>query len=104
MPLAGGGSRSVAGANLRSMPSVFRNITVDCADAASLAVFWGRVLGWQVYSDTDPEGRVLRRRPGGAGRPLLPARRQEPDDAVHPGARTARSQEPAAPRHPADDR
>jgi hypothetical protein len=37
------------------MVSVFRNITVDCSDAPALARFWGQVLGWQVYSDDDPE-------------------------------------------------
>jgi predicted enzyme related to lactoylglutathione lyase len=37
------------------MPSVFRNITVDCTDAHALAWFWARALGWQVYFDDDPE-------------------------------------------------
>lgn len=37
------------------MVSVFRNVTVDCHDARALARFWAQVLGWQVYSDDDPE-------------------------------------------------
>jgi predicted enzyme related to lactoylglutathione lyase len=37
------------------MASVFRNITVDCTDAVALAGFWAQALGWQVYSDDDPE-------------------------------------------------
>ena len=38
-----------------SMVSEFRDITVDCADAHTLAWFWAQVLGWNVYSDDDPE-------------------------------------------------
>src|SRR5215467_11583648 len=37
------------------MVSAFRNVTVDCADAPALARFWAQVLGWQVFSDDDPE-------------------------------------------------
>jgi predicted enzyme related to lactoylglutathione lyase len=37
------------------MVSVFRNVTVDCTDAPALARFWAQVLGWQVFSDDDPE-------------------------------------------------
>jgi predicted enzyme related to lactoylglutathione lyase len=37
------------------MVSAFRNITIDCTDAPALARFWGEVLGWQIFSDDDPE-------------------------------------------------
>lgn len=37
------------------MVSTFRNVTVDCHDAPALARFWAEVLGWQVFSDDDPE-------------------------------------------------
>jgi predicted enzyme related to lactoylglutathione lyase len=37
------------------MTSVFRNITIDCRDAAALGDFWAQVLGWYVFTDDDPE-------------------------------------------------
>jgi predicted enzyme related to lactoylglutathione lyase len=37
------------------MSNVIRNITFDCRDAPALGLFWGEVLGWQVFSDDDPE-------------------------------------------------
>ena len=37
------------------MPSRFRNITFDCTDAPTLARFWAEALGWQLFSDDDPE-------------------------------------------------
>ena len=37
------------------MPSRFRNITIDSADAPALARFWADALGWHVFSDDDPE-------------------------------------------------
>jgi predicted enzyme related to lactoylglutathione lyase len=46
---------SAAGASVLGMVSAFRNITVDCTDAPALARFWAQVLGWQIFSDDDPE-------------------------------------------------
>jgi predicted enzyme related to lactoylglutathione lyase len=37
------------------MASAYRNITVDCHDAAKLGDFWAQVLGWHVFTDDDPE-------------------------------------------------
>lgn len=37
------------------MASSLRNVTVDSADALTLARFWAEVLGWNVYHDDDPE-------------------------------------------------
>jgi predicted enzyme related to lactoylglutathione lyase len=37
------------------MASTLRNITVDCSDARHLAQFWAEALGWNVYTDDDPE-------------------------------------------------
>ncbi len=37
------------------MTSVYRNITIDCHDAAALGDFWAQVLGWHVFTDDDPE-------------------------------------------------
>jgi predicted enzyme related to lactoylglutathione lyase len=37
------------------MVSTLRNITVDCTDAPALARFWAEALGWNVFSDDDPE-------------------------------------------------
>lgn len=37
------------------MASSLHNVTVDCADAPALARFWADVLGWQIFSDDDPE-------------------------------------------------
>jgi predicted enzyme related to lactoylglutathione lyase len=31
------------------------NLTFDCGDARSLATFWSRLTGWNVYYDDDPE-------------------------------------------------
>ncbi len=54
------------------MVCAFRNITVDCTDAAALARFWAAVLGWQVFSDDDPEVLVAPSFPHvGAGPSML---------------------------------
>lgn len=54
------------------MVSVFRNITVDCSDAHALGRFWGQLLGWQVFSDDDPEVLVAPSFPHvGAGPAML---------------------------------
>jgi predicted enzyme related to lactoylglutathione lyase len=54
------------------MASEFRNITVDCTDARALARFWAEVLGWQVFSDDDPEVLVAPSFPHvGAGPTML---------------------------------
>lgn len=37
------------------MVSSIHDITFDCADAHALAGFWAEVLGWNVFSDDDPE-------------------------------------------------
>ena len=37
------------------MASSLRNVTVDCHDAPMLARFWAEALGWNVFSDDDPE-------------------------------------------------
>ena len=49
--------------------SSLRNITVDCADALTLARFWAQALGWHIYHDNDPEVLVA---------PEFPPRREEP--------------------------
>lgn len=53
------------------MPSSFRSITVDCADAPALAWFWAQVLGWNVYADTDPEVLVAPSFPHRGGGPTM---------------------------------
>ena len=37
------------------MASSLHNVTVDCSDSRALAQFWAQALGWQVFSDDDPE-------------------------------------------------
>jgi predicted enzyme related to lactoylglutathione lyase len=57
------------------MVSTFRNITVDCIDARRVAEFWAQVLGWQVFSDDDPEVLVAPSFPnvgGGASMLFIP--------------------------------
>jgi catechol 2,3-dioxygenase-like lactoylglutathione lyase family enzyme len=53
------------------MASSLRNITVDCTDAPALARFWAEVLGWNVYSDDDPEVLVAPAFPPPAGAATL---------------------------------
>jgi hypothetical protein len=36
-------------------PLIVRTITFDCTDARALAQFWAAVLGWNVYTDDEPE-------------------------------------------------
>jgi predicted enzyme related to lactoylglutathione lyase len=45
------------------MVSAVRTITVDCSDALELARFWAAVLGWNVFTDGDPEVLVARSYP-----------------------------------------
>lgn len=40
-------------------------MTFDCADAAGLATFWGQMLGWNVFTDADPEVVVAPHYPEG---------------------------------------
>lgn len=49
------------------MASNLRNLTVDCRDAAALAEFWAKALGWNVFSDDDPEVLVAPSFPPVAG-------------------------------------
>jgi predicted enzyme related to lactoylglutathione lyase len=53
------------------MTSSFRNVTVDCADPLRLARFWAAVLGWNVYTDGDPEVLVAPSYPPSGGPTLL---------------------------------
>jgi predicted enzyme related to lactoylglutathione lyase len=53
------------------MVSAFRNITIDCTDAPALARFWGEVLGWQIFSDDDPEVLVAPSFPRSGDGPTL---------------------------------
>lgn len=48
-----------------------RNFTVDCADAPALAAFWGKLLGWHVFIDDDPEVYVAANYPNTGGQGLL---------------------------------
>jgi predicted enzyme related to lactoylglutathione lyase len=49
-----------------------RNVTVDCTDARRLAAFWAEVLGWDVFTDDDPEVLVTPAFPrGGEGPSML---------------------------------
>jgi hypothetical protein len=37
------------------MVAAIHYVTFDCHDAPGLARFWGQALGWNVYTDDDPE-------------------------------------------------
>jgi predicted enzyme related to lactoylglutathione lyase len=39
--------------------TVIHNITIDCADAAVLARFWQRLLGWDLHPESTPEEALL---------------------------------------------
>ena len=39
--------------------TVIRNITVDCSDAATLARFWQRLLGWDLHPESSAEEALL---------------------------------------------
>ena len=46
-------------------------VAIDCADAASLARFWGGVLGWQVAETSTAERAVLLAAAGDGREPCL---------------------------------
>jgi predicted enzyme related to lactoylglutathione lyase len=54
------------------MVSRFRSITVDCSDPSGLGRFWAEAMGWQLFSDDDPEVFVAPSLPHvGAGPSML---------------------------------
>jgi predicted enzyme related to lactoylglutathione lyase len=54
------------------MASRFHHVTVDCSDPIGLGRFWADVLGWQLFSDDDPEAYVAPSLPHvGAGPAML---------------------------------
>lgn len=53
------------------MVSRIRDITVDCTDAKALGWFWAQALGWQMFSDEDPEVLVAPSYPNHGDRPGL---------------------------------
>ena len=57
--------------------TVIHNITFDCADAAALARFWQRLLGWDLHPESDAEEALLTE-PSRSGPGLLFIRVPEP--------------------------
>ena len=57
--------------------TVIRNITIDCADAVTLATFWQRLLGWDLHPESSAEEALLVE-PSRSGPGLLFIRVPEP--------------------------
>lgn len=54
MLAAGAGPDHDVGMGMR-----LHNITFDCSDAPALAGFWAALVGWNVFTDEDPEVLVV---------------------------------------------